>query len=45
MLKRSQIVNYMGTTTDTERLNVKEELDETVKKVQDRRSRLGYLNK
>jgi hypothetical protein len=33
MLKKSQMVNSLGTGSVTERLNVKEELDEVVKKV------------
>lgn len=40
MIKRSQLVNCLGNGTDTERMNIKEELDDIVKKVEDRRSRL-----
>lgn len=43
MLKKSQLVSYLGSTNESDRLNIKEELDEVVKKVEEKRGKLEFL--
>ena len=43
MLKKSQLVSYLGSTNESERVNIKEELDEVVKKVEEKRGKLEFL--
>jgi hypothetical protein len=45
MMKNSHLVNYLLEGGESERINVKEQLDEVVKSVEERRHRLEYLEK